>query len=244
MDLIRFYCNPITGLIVELLGQEAKHLSSVRRLAKGDKVELFDGLGKLAVAVIQSANNRKAVLKIEDIKIFPAAERRQLVIAVSFPKGERFDWLIGKCTELGVGRITPVIFERTVKQPKNPEILDRWNRLTIAAAKQCRRLFLPQIDEPMILSEALQVLKRDYPQADFLIGSPDIKLPSLINRAFNSSAQVAFVGPEGGLTGEEEKLLKSSGIEFVRLTDTILRVETAAMAFASTLTAMRDAKRK
>ncbi|MCK4753567.1 MAG: 16S rRNA (uracil(1498)-N(3))-methyltransferase [Planctomycetes bacterium] len=238
MELIRFYCNPITKPSVELVDTEAHHLLNVRRLKTGDKVELFDGQGTLATAAITETKHKIVTLEIENLKktkkTYP-----QIIIAVSIPKGERFDLTITKCTELGIDRITPIIFERTVKQSKNPKAVSRWQKLTIAAAKQSRNLFLPKIDEPINLSDAIEMLKKNHPNAKLLLGSPDSKAPSLINQSFGDTDIIAVIGPEGGLTENELTLLKNQKAESVRLTDTILRVETAAIAFAAILAAKR-----
>jgi len=238
MDLIRFYCKPITQPSVELSGSEAHHLSAVRRLTVGDKVELFDGEGTIAVATIAAIAGKKVSLRIDEIKTLPKPTHEQIVIAVSIAKGDRFDWMIEKCTELGVGRISPVIFERTVKQPKNPHITSRWNNLAIAAAKQSGRVFLPQIDRPLALADAIKVLKRDFPQGEFLLGSPSADAPFLINQPLTCNGVIVFIGPEGGLTEQEQTFLKENGVQPVRLADTILRIETAAVASASILVAL------
>jgi len=239
MDLIRFYCNPITKPSVELSGLEAHHLSSVRRLTKGDKVELFDGAGTVATATIEIASGKKVSLLVDDIKIIPRPSKAQIVIAVSIAKGSRFDWVIEKCTELGVDRISPIIFERTVKQPKNPDITSRWNNLAIAAAKQSRRVFLPQIDKPAALTDVIKVLKKDFPQGQFLLGSPSAEILFLIDQPSARNGVVALVGPEGGLTEQEQVFLKDNAVQSVRFADSILRIETAAVAFASILAAQR-----
>ena len=250
----RFYCEILKGPAVELVGGEAHHLYNVCRLKMGDEVELFDGAGTLATALIEKATSRSVLLKIVDLEKIEKPDKPEVVIAVSYPKGERFDWLTEKCTELGVDRITPVIFERTVKQPKNPKIVERWRNISIAAAKQCRRVFLPQIDTPLPLSKALSTLKKRYSEAEILVGSPEPKSPALITQRFGTLVTaeraaagkdiIAVIGPEGGITEGEKALLESCGAKFVRLTDTILRVETAALAFAAVLTASRDSKMK
>jgi len=239
MDLIRFFCNPINRPSVELSGLEAHHLSSVRRLSKGDKVELFDGTGTVAVASILAATAKKVSLLVDEIKIIPEPNRARIVVAVSIAKGSRFDWVIEKCAELGVDRISPVIFERTVKQPKNPNIIRRWNNLAIAAAKQSGRVFLPQIDPPAALAEVIKVLKKDFPQGKFLLGSPLENMPFLTNYLPSGDDMIALVGPEGGLTEQEDIFLKDNGVQAVRFADTILRIETAAVAFASILAVQR-----
>jgi 16S rRNA (uracil1498-N3)-methyltransferase len=251
MRLNRFYCEILKGQTAELVGGEAHHLHNVCRLKNGDEVELFDGAGTLATAIIEKTVSKltsakrfggaeSVLLKVVDLEKFEKPDKPEIVIAVSYPKGERLDWLIEKCAELGVDRITPVIFQRTVKQPKNPKSAERWRNITIAAAKQCRRIFLPQIDVPVLLSEALSALKKQYSNAEIFVGSPEPKSPSLITQRFGTKDIIAVIGPEGGITDTGKALLESCGAQFVRLTNTILRVETAALTFATVLTAGRD----
>lgn len=240
MDLFRFYCHPISKPLVQLPASEVHHLASVLRLARGDKVELFDGTGALAVAEITTVSPRSVTLQVQDLQVVPRLFSSQITIAVSIAKGDRLDRLIGKCTELGVDRICPVLFERTVKRPKNPKTIQRWRNLTITAAKQSGRLFLPHIDNPLPLPQALATLKEELPTARFLLGSLSTQSPALIRQPFGSADVVAFVGPEGGLTEQEQIFLQNHGSQLVRLTDTVLRVETAALAFAAILTAQRD----
>lgn len=241
MELLRFYCDPLNKPVAELAGPEVHHAASVRRLKAGDKVELFDGKGSVATAAIISATSRKVTLKIDELKIIPKPACAQIILAVSVAKGERFDWLIAKATELGADRICPVIFERTVKQPKNPKIVDRWLNIAISAAKQCRRIFLPQIDSPAPLPKVIELLKADHPKACLLLGSLDQDSKPLIAQSFGDHDCIAVVGPEGGLTEKEQIFLKNQGAQHVRISITVLRVETAALAFTAVLSAQRDA---
>ncbi|MBN2593402.1 MAG: RNA methyltransferase [Sedimentisphaerales bacterium] len=176
---------------------------------------------------------------VDEIKVIPRSSGSQIVIAVSIAKGSRFDWVIEKCTELGFDRISPVIVERTVKQPKNPNIMNRWHNLVIAAAKQSGRIFLPQIDNPASMTEIVKVLKKDFPQGQFLLGSPSSEVPFLINQPPARNGVIALVGPEGGLTEQEQISLKDNGVQSVRFADALLRIETAAVAFASILAAQQ-----
>jgi len=239
VNLPRFYCCSLSDSIVQLSASQTHHLADVLRLNVGCKVELFDGKGVLAVAEVISSAHRKVALKILELRPVQKSVRPQIIIAPSIAKGERFDWLIAKCVELGVDRICPVLFERTVKQPKNPKIIQRWQNIAIAASQQCRRLFLPQIDTPLLLPQIIGILKKDSPNCRFLFGSLEETAPSLIGLSFGQKDVTAFVGPEGGLTPQEENLLLSEGCQPVRLTDTVLRIETAALAFAAVLSAQR-----
>ena len=126
MSMDRFYCENITEPVCQLDGTEARHIAKVMRAKVGDKFELFDGKGRLAESAVEELAGKKVLLKVLRItEISPRSEKR-ITIAASVAKGERFDWLISKCTELGVDKLVPVIFERTVKQPKNEKIVGRW----------------------------------------------------------------------------------------------------------------------
>lgn len=243
MGIHRFYSESIEGPAVELSGTEAHHLA-VLRLRSGDRVELFDGSGGLATAAVTGVRKNKVTLEVENIVRNEPPKTRRIIIAASVPKGERLDWLIEKCTELGIERICPVIFERTVRQPGNPKAMERWMRQAISAAKQCRRLFLPQIDPPINFQETIASILTDSPNCRLLAGGTSGDCEPLTNQSFGENDVAALVGPEGGYTGNEEAFLKSSGVQFVRLSDTILRTETAAIAFASVLTAQRSASAK
>jgi 16S rRNA (uracil1498-N3)-methyltransferase len=240
IDLYRFYCLSLNAESAQLDGSQAHHLASVLRLKAGDRVELFDGKGGLAKAVIADIDHGKVNLRVEELNIAKKPVKPGIIIAASIAKGERFDWMIGKCTELGVDKIWPVIFERTVKQPKNPNIVQRWQNLAVSAAQQCKRLFLPEIAAPLQLRQALEKLKKDFANSQILVGSLSGQCPSLASISFGSSDVTAFIGPEGGFTEDEETLLKKSGAQSVRITDTVLRVETAAIAFAAILAGLRD----
>jgi 16S rRNA (uracil1498-N3)-methyltransferase len=246
MIIHRFYCDSLDDTKITLEGTEAHHLA-VLRLRAGDKVELFDGAGALATAVISGIRRNIVTLDIEQVRRIDPPKSRRIIIAVSVPKGDRFDWLIEKLTELGVERICPVIFERTVRQPTNPKALDRWLNLAISAAKQCKRLFLPQSDPPANLHDCLESIKKDTPNCRIIAGAASGDYPSLATQPFGQTAcgelsrtdVAAFIGPEGGLTENEQSFLKNQGAQFTRLSDTILRTETAAIAFAAVLTAQR-----
>jgi 16S rRNA (uracil1498-N3)-methyltransferase len=241
MTLHRFYCDSLAGSKVELEGTEAHHLA-VLRLGPGSQVELFDGNGTLATAVVSGIRKNIVSLDIENLCRVAPPKSRRIIIAVSVPKGDRFDWLIEKLTEFGVERICPVIFERTIRQPSNPKALDRWLNLAISACKQSKRLFLPQIDPPANLHDCLESIKKDTPSCRIIAGAVSGDCPSLTNQSFGQNDVAALIGPEGGLTENEESFLKNSGVQFVRLSDTILRTETAAISFAAILSAQRNSQ--
>ncbi|MCE5340478.1 MAG: 16S rRNA (uracil(1498)-N(3))-methyltransferase [Planctomycetaceae bacterium] len=233
---LRFFCPEINKNTV-LTDSQFHHLTKVLRLQNGAAVELFNGKGTLAKALINKIEKHQAGVILLDTQTFPKPDNRRIIIAPSIAKGERFDLLVAKCTELGVDAIIPTLYDRTVKQTIQPK---RLNMIAIESSKQCRRLFLPTIDEPAILPQTIEKLKKDYPNAKFIFGSLSQGSISIMNFDAGENDCVAFIGPEGGLTDDEEKMLKSFNAQPVSLTNTVLRIETAAIAAASILAIKRS----
>ncbi len=234
---LRFFCPEINRNTV-ITDAQFHHLTKVLRLQSGAAIELFDGKGTLARALISKIEKHQACVAVLDTQIFPQPDKRRIIIAPSIAKGERFDLLVAKCTELGVDAIIPTLYERTVKQTIQPK---RLNMIATESSKQCHRLFLPTIDEPMSLSQTLEKVKTDFPNAKFIFGSLTDGSISIMNFDASDDDCVAFIGPEGGLTDDEEKMLKAAGAQPVSLTDTVLRIETAAITVAAVLTCRRTA---
>ena len=243
MRMARFFCDTISqNSRIVISDVQFRHLARVLRLKKGDSVELFDGKGTVAGAIIEEITKNKAQLKIQTAKVFGPPDKQRIIIASSMAKGRRFETVVAACCQLGVDRIIPVIFERTVKQAGSLQEHQRLETIAIESAKQCQRLFLPVIDRPSSLQETIKKLQTEYPGAKIIFGSLTEDAESVINFNFGPEDCFAFIGPEGGLTEIEENLLKEIKAKAVRLTDTILRIETAAIAFAAILSAKRNAR--
>lgn len=243
MKMSRFYCECIEGGSVELDQVESHHLMHVMRFGVGSNVELFDGMGVLARGVVAEASRKGVRVDVADTETIEPRTNGRVIIAAAVAKAQRFDLIISKSTELGADCIVPLIFERTVKQAAGSSVLDRYEKLSIVAAKQCGRIFLPQIVYPCDLDSGLEYIKKHFPQSRGFFGGfggDAVSVGSVFDPKFDI---VAFIGPEGGMTKNEEKKLEESGAVKAGLTDTILRTETASIAFASILCALRDGYR-
>ena len=235
----RFYLRPIKDGHAEIEGHEAHHLRRVRRVAVGEAVELFDGLGRLAKAKVTSVEPNKIGLDIECIEEFQTRKNGRIIIAASLAKGDRFELLVSKCTELGADHICPILFKRTVKLARGKSLMERYEKLVITAAKQSGRPLLPLINSPMEFPDSVKFLSETYPKSHWLIGSLDGGAPYLLDLPQDEQDTVVFVGPEGDMTTEETQVLHDRKARSVRLVDAVLRVETAAMAFVTILAARR-----
>jgi 16S rRNA (uracil1498-N3)-methyltransferase len=240
MKLNRFYCDSLEAEAIELDSVESHHLLHVMRGGVGVKVELFDGKGTLANGIVTEASRKKVVVEVQSRELYAKRSNGRVIIAAAVAKGQRFDLIIAKSTELGADCIIPVVYERTVKQAAGSSAIDRYKKLSIVAAKQCGRIFLPEIAAPCPLDDGLEYLKDLYPYFKGVYGGFGDDAAA-VTSVFDETCDIAaFIGPEGGMTFEEEKKLEESGVVKVSLTDTILRTETASIAFMSILCTLRD----
>ena len=234
---MRFFCESIeTESVLDPV--ESHHLCRVLRAQEGTPVELFDGKGTLAEGIVERIDKKHTLIRTQTITRTAPPESGRVILAVSFAKGHRFDWLVEKCTELGVDHIAAVQFDRTVKLGKHTA-MERYRKISINAAKQSRRLFLPEITGPAKFQPTLDLLTRQYPQSRLLYGEPGGVCLSEQSDNPQTTNYIILVGPEGGLTEDEKHLLSKSHATGVSINSNILRIETAAMAFCSILCSLR-----
>jgi 16S rRNA (uracil1498-N3)-methyltransferase len=229
----RFYCpDPPVGGRLALEGDEARHLARVRRVGPGEVVEVFDGRGSATKAeVVAVGRDRVELVAVGD----PLPDRSapiRLTLATAVPKGERFDWLVEKATELGVSRLVPIVAERSVVDPRAAK-LDRLRRVIVEASKQCGRNRLMELDPPSPWP-AVMSDRRDPVR---LLAHPS-GLPARDWPVVPGASATLAVGPEGGFTGEEVEAALAEGWRAVGLGATLLRVETAGLAVCAMLLAL------
>jgi 16S rRNA (uracil1498-N3)-methyltransferase len=243
MTLRRFYAPQIAfsadGRSVTLSADEARHAHDVLRLSAGDEVFLFDGEGHEYRCVIVELTSRSASFNvIEEVQPASPESPLDLTLAVALLKGEKFDLVVQKATELGVTRLTPLITTRADVRIREPQDArkkgDRWTRIAFESAKQCGRAQLMLVDLPQNLDEFFRSisdvqLKLTYTARDG--GSQADALKTDLKTA----RVAAMVGSEGGWTDDELKQASENGCKIVTLGGRILRAETAAIAVVTLL---------
>jgi 16S rRNA (uracil1498-N3)-methyltransferase len=227
----RFYCpDPPQAGRFRLGPGESRHLARVCRLGVGDHVEIFDGRGfSTAAEVVASTVDRVELIAVGEPIVAPAPAC-PCVLATAIPKGDRFDWLVEKATELGVERLIPLVTERSVVVPRGSK-LDRLRRTIIEASKQCRRSRLMVLEEPVEWTELVPA----FPGALKFLAERGGLVPSGWPSIQRGREVVLAVGPEGGFTGPEVERATGSGWLPIRLGTNTLRVETAGLAGCAAL---------
>ncbi len=233
----RFFVDEIRRGEAALDGDEAEHLTRVLRAENGQQYEICDG-ARLYLGEIVEA--RKRTVRFRIVEELPIEEPAPgITLLMSLIKFERFEWVVEKATELGVGKIAPVQAERSehgleLAARKRSE---RWRKIARAAGQQSHRVRLPEILPVMTLRDAsgLAVEQRFY--LEETPGCP-LLLQAALERKSKAEAAI-LIGPEGGWSDRERSLLVSAHWSPVSLGTQILRAETAAIAAVAVLSQAR-----
>ncbi len=218
-----FYAPDVSKDIVTLSEDESKHCIQVLRGKKGDIIHLVDGKGKFFTGEIRDANPRECAVKvIKEVKI-GQSEAGLLEVLIAPPKnGQRFEWFLEKATEVGVGKVSPIVCKRSARAKIN---LNRARKILLTAMKQSLRGHLPEIDQPIPFKQTLEQ-KSDSQLfiAHLSEGSPHLK--DVYKKG--KPARI-LIGPEGDFTDEELEQAKSAGYRPIILSSSRLRTETAGL---------------
>ena len=224
---------------VTLAQDEARHLREVLRLKAGDEVYVFDGEGKEFHCRIEESRRDTAQLRvIAEVAPARAESPLALTIAVALLKGEKFDLVVQKATELGVVRVVPVVTKladiRLRDEPDAAKRVARWGRIALEAAKQSGRAVIPEVAAPVSFATLIHEARNDPAASHLMFSERDGQslkdaMPMLTT---NPGGMTALVGSEGGWVNEELETARQAGWTIITLGGRTLRAETAAIAVA------------
>jgi 16S rRNA (uracil1498-N3)-methyltransferase len=208
----RFFASTAStsGDLVTLPEEEGEHLARVLRLGAGDAVRVFNGHGAEFEAVVESAG-RDAVRVRLGAACEPAPEPRLAVtLAQAVLKGDKMDDVVRDAVMMGAATIRPVVTTRTevsLAALERGHRRERWERVAIAAAKQCGRAVVPPIMEPVELPALKETLLASWLSGPALmLVEPGASKDAIAFRELEvetPKAATAVVGPEGGWAPEE-----------------------------------------
>lgn len=233
----KFFVSPedIKNNKVNIPQEEARHISTVLRLEPGEEILLYDGSGReYSARLLETGKSCTAeILEERWSQSEPAA---QITLFQGVPKGEKMDWIVQKCAELGIVRIVPVLTERTVvrlEEKEGRKKQERWQKIALEACKQCGRARVPAVEAPVSFKKALDML-REHPYK--LVAYEEERTGALEAFLPKAAEKLAyFIGPEGGISPAEHEALTQAGAASVTLGRRILRAETAAVAMGAIL---------
>lgn len=220
---------------VTLAADEARHLRDVLRLKSGDEVYVFDGLGReFQCTVINSGRDAAQLNIISEAEPSRPESPLQLTLAVALLKGEKFDLVTQKASELGVRRIVPMITKHADIQLRDGMDADkrvqRWRRIALEAAKQSGRARVTEVSSPVPFDALVNAAELQNQQKLLFSEREGLSFSEIPNKI--PASIIAAVGSEGGWSDEEITLAREHGWTVITLSGRTLRAETAAITAA------------
>lgn len=226
---------------ISINNDDVNHIKNVLRLNIGEQLEISNSdTGESFVCKILDFENSRVNCEIIE-KIADVSETNiNLHILQGLPKSDKMEFIIQKCTELGVKEFTPVLFNRCIVKLNGKDEqkkIERWQKISEVAAKQSKRDIVPKINNVIKLDKIIERIK----QYDIIIVAYEEEKENGIKQELqkiNGKENLKIgilIGPEGGIEKEEIEQLKEAGAKIVTLGKRILRTETAPIVMSSVI---------
>lgn len=234
--MVRFFVNPeeFYENFIVLTGENANH-AKVLRLRTGDEVMVCDGQGKECICTISDMSQSQVCLAVQSSQISESEPAVKVSVYMAFSKGDKFEHVIQKATEIGAHEIVAFPSARCVSKPDEKSLakkLERWQKIAASAAEQSGRGIVPTV---YVVSGYIQALERAL-AAEKTIFLYENERATTLRMALGdcSHRSVSLIsGPEGGFEAHEVKRAIDKGIEICTLGRRILRCETAPLCALS-----------
>lgn len=211
----------------------ARHLTRVLRLGPGAQLTLFDGTDGEYSATITTTGKRQVEVELGEKLNVSLESPLAVTLAQGVSKGERMDYTIQKAVELGVSRIVPLNTERSVVNLKGERLekkMQHWQGVIVSACEQCGRNTLPALLPLQSIETWLAAGLKD--DLGLLL---DHRASETVASLPQAGSVTLLIGPEGGLSAQEQALATASGYIGLRLGPRVLRTETAALTALAAL---------
>ena len=226
----------ISGDTAVLSGTEAGHMLRSLRLGPGESFFAFDEEGNRDRMILLEAPSRS--LRAEVLESWPPEPPPEVAVTllVGLPKADKMDFILEKATELGCSRVAPFRSSRTIPRVDAQDArrkAARWERVALAAAKQCGSARVPDIPGLLSYPAALALAGSSEARIVFYEGERQFGLKEVLSGMGQAKSVALLIGPEGGFSEDEVREAERAGFVRAGLGQRILRVETAAVAAVS-----------
>ena len=224
---------------ITLTGTDLNHMKNVLRMRIGEEVWISDGSEKEYHCTIDEFMEDCAILHILEIEEAGYELPNRIYLFQGLPKGDKMELIIQKAVELGAYSIVPVEMKRCVVKldaKKAQKKTVRWQQISESAAKQSKRMLIPEVKSVMSWREALAFAKElDVLMVPYELAKGMRETREIISSIRPGQSVGIFIGPEGGFEEEEIQTAMEMGAKPVTLGKRILRTETAGMTMLSVL---------
>ena len=263
--MYRFFCekSQIADGKVKITGEDVRHIRNVLRMRPGEVILVSCGDEWEYTCRILSLSEEEVCAEIADAQKPGKELPSRITLLQCLPKGDKMETVIQKAVELGAAEIVPVASKRCVVKldaKKAPARVARWNAIAESAAKQAKRMIIPEVHEVLSFREALQYAQNaggemqahECPETGMKLensgehGKPVLLIPyenaegmqktrKLLSSIVPGQPVAVLIGPEGGFDESEVQAAEDAGFHSITLGKRILRTETAGMTALSIL---------
>ena len=237
----RFFAEPsaIGEKEIRLTGPDVNHIRKVLRMREGEEILISDGQGRDCHCRIEAIEEEEVTAQILWVLDGNAELASDITLFQGLPKGDKMEFIIQKCVELGVARIVPVNTKRTIVKldaKKEQARIKRWSGISESAAKQSGRGRIPEVTGVKSFAEALEEAKKlNMCLIPYELARDMAQTREVLSSIKPGMSVGIFIGPEGGFEEEEVEQAEAAGARPITLGRRILRTETAGMAVLAML---------
>ena len=224
---------------IRIIGSDVNHIRNVLRMKPGEEILISDGEEKEYHCEIKTLDPEYVEALIMFVKEEGLELPSKVYLFQGLPKNDKMELIIQKAVELGVYAVVPVATKRAVVKlddKKEAKKLVRWQSISESAAKQAKRLIIPEVMPVMSFKEAVAFSQTmDVRLIPYELAENMAYTRQVLSQIKPGQSIGIFIGPEGGFAEEEVELALNSGMETITLGKRILRTETAGMTVLSIL---------
>lgn len=240
--MYRFFVEPsqIGEKEIRICGSDVNHIKNVLRMKQGEEILISGGENLEYTCYIQEMQEEEVTAHIMYVQEAGYELPSRIFLFQGLPKGDKMELIIQKAVELGIHQIVPVASRRSVvklDKKKEEKKIVRWQAIAESAAKQSKRMYVPQVAGVMSFGEAVQYAgKLDVVLMPYELAKGMKETKEIIRGIQKGQSVGIFIGPEGGFEEEEVRQAVSlAGARPITLGKRILRTETAGLTVLSIL---------
>ena len=235
----RFFTENIDQNSGSITGEDAKHIARVLRMKNGQPLTVCDTKGYDYACIIEGITEEQIDLKVLSRSPSVTEPNVSVHLYQAMPKADKLELIIQKAVELGAYSVVPVSTRRCVVKLDNKKAekkVSRWQQIAESAAKQSKRMLVPEVHSVMTFKEALVYAKElDVLLIPYELAKGMKETKELIRSIEPGKSIGVFIGPEGGFEEQEVADAMEAGAKPITLGHRILRTETAGLAVLSVL---------
>lgn len=225
---------------IKIQGTDVNHIKNVLREKVGSELIICnEKTGQDYLCEIKEIKEENIICNIKEKLLNNVESNIKVTIMQGLPKADKMELIIQKSVELGVNNIIPIEMKRCVVKLKDKDKIkkiERWQKISVVAAKQSGRNIIPEINQV----ENLKNICETFENYDIVLLAYENEKENTIknelkqlkekNQNKNEDVKIAIlIGPEGGITEEEVEIARKKGAKIITLGKRILRTETVAL---------------